>query len=110
MPASITAVFEDSVVKVPSWVIDNTSFLRWASSEDAPEKSKVGYLYGSVWIDHTTETAFHNEIKLAVASTIKQWAIQHGLGKTYTDGMVYSNLEAEFTTVPDGIFVKKESI
>lgn len=110
MSASITAIFEDSIVKVPAWVIDNASFLRWAESDEAPQKGKIGYLQGSVWIDHTMEQAFHNEIKAAITEALRAWNRTHTLGKYYTDGMIYSNLEAEFTTVPDGIFVRKESI
>ncbi|HQR08764.1 MAG TPA: Uma2 family endonuclease [Gemmatales bacterium] len=110
MSASITAIFEDSIVKVPAWVVDNNSFLRWAESDQAPEKGKIGYLMGSVWIDHTLEQAFHNEIKAAITEALRSWNRIHGLGKYYTDGMIYSNLEAEFTTVPDGIFVKVESL
>lgn len=110
MSSAITAIYEDSIVKVPAWVIDNRSFLRWAESEEAPEKSKVCYLHGSVWIDHTMEQAFHNEIKAAITEALRAWNRAHPLGKYYTDGMIYSNLEAEFTTVPDGIFVRKESI
>jgi len=110
MPAAFTAIFEDSIIKVPAWVIDNNSFLRWAESDEAPEKSKIGYLQGNVWIDHTAEQAFHNEIKTAITEALYCWNRTHGLGKCYTDGMLYSHIESEFTTVPDGIFVKKESI
>ena len=109
MPTVQTTLFDNTRIEIPSWINDNTSFLRWAESDEAPEKGKIGYHDGIVWIDHTMEQLFHNEIKAALTIAISLWCQQHGLGKYYTDGMLYSNLEAEFTTVPDGIFVSKKT-
>lgn len=110
MPTVQATLADDTRIEIPGWISDNASFLRWAESDDAPEKGKIGYHNGIVWIGQPMEQLFHNEIKAAVAAAIMVWARQHGLGKFITDGMLYSHLESEFTTVPDGIFVKKESI
>jgi Uma2 family endonuclease len=110
MPAFITAISEDEIVEVPAWVIDNRSFARWVASDDAPDKGKITYLAGTVRINPEMEQAFHNEIKAAISETLRAWCRLHGIGKFYTDGMVYTNDDADFTTVPDGILITKESI
>ncbi len=110
MPAFITAMSDDTFVEVPAWVIDNASFLRWAESDDAPDKGKISYLQGTVRINPEMEQLFHNEIKAAITESLRLWSRTHGLGKCYTDGMVYTNEEADFTTVPDGIFLSTPSL
>jgi Uma2 family endonuclease len=110
MPAIHATLMDETVIEVPAWVIDNASFLRWAESEDAPDHSKVGFINGTVWFNNTMEQILHNQIKAAIIEEIRIWNRALDLGCYYPDGMVYSNLDLEFTTVPDGIFVTNESI
>jgi Uma2 family endonuclease len=110
MPSIQTILPDESVVTVPAWVTDHPSFVRWISSDDAPDKGKISYLHGTVCIDKSMEQILHNLIKSAVSRAILQWNERHQLGHYYGDGMVYTNEEAEFTTVPDGIFVCQQSM
>ena len=110
MPAIHATLVDETVIQVPAWVIDNASFLRWAESEEAPEKGKIGFIDGVMWIDDTMEQILHNLLKGVFTEAIRGWNRSHQLGTYFTDGMVYSSLEVEFSTVPDGIFVTKESI
>ncbi len=110
MPSVRFILPDESVVHVPAWVTDHASFLRWAASDEAPERGKIGYLHGTVWLDNTMEQIFHNLIKQAVSQDILNWNRQHKLGNYYSDGMSYSNSALEFTTVPDGIFVSHDSL
>ena len=110
MPAVQTIFPDDSVIRIPSWVIDYTSFLRWAESDDAPEKGKLGFINGAVWVDNSMEQILHNLIKYAVAQDILNWNRAHHLGHYYGDGMTFTNAEVELTTVPDGIFISKASL
>lgn len=110
MPAIHATLVDESVIEVPAWVIDNASFLRWAESEEAPEKGKFGFIDGAMWIDDTMEQILHNLLKGVFTETIRSWNRSHQLGTYFTDGMVYSCLEAEFSTVPDGIFATRENI
>ncbi len=109
MPAIHATISDEMVVRVPSWVIDNTSFLRWAESDEAPDKGKIGYINGTLWIDSPMEQLFHNDIKMAIGQAIRNWNQANQLGKYYGDGVVYTSLQAGFTTVPDGIFVARDS-
>ena len=96
-------------VLIPDWIVDNATFLRWAESDDAPERGKIGYFQGKVWVDQTMETDFHNFIKSEVAITVGQWVRGNDMGRYYTDGMLFSSPEIELSSEPDGIFVAKES-
>jgi Uma2 family endonuclease len=110
MPTLQTTLPDETVVRVPAWVVDNSSYFRWAESDAAPEKATMGFLNGTVWVDPTMEQIFHNLIKQAVAEGIRLWIRTLQLGHYYGDGLTYSSLDAEFTTVPDGIFVSHETL
>ena len=109
MPAALTPHQDGQEVFVPEWIVDNASFLRWAESDEAPTRGKIGYFQGQVWVDQTMETDFHNFIKTEVAITVGQWVREKDMGRYYTDGMLFSAPEIELSSEPDGIFVAKES-
>jgi Uma2 family endonuclease len=101
----ILNILDDSEVIIPAWVTDNASFLRWAESDDAPEKGRYGFLQNQLWIDQTMETVFHNNIKTIIAAMLTQWSVDQNLGDYFSDGMLLSVPDLEFTTQPDGMFV-----
>ncbi len=109
MPAVLTPQQDGSEVLIPDWIVDNASFLRWAESDGAPERGKIGYFQGKVWVDQTMETDFHNFIKSEVAFTVTHWAREQDLGRYYTDGMLFSCPEIQLSSEPDGMFITKES-
>lgn len=59
----------DTEIRVPAWVQDHASFLRWATSPEAPEKGKYAYLGDHLWIESSMETHLHNLIKSELASS-----------------------------------------
>src|SRR5215203_2343598 len=99
MPEILTHI-DDVEVVIPAWVTDNASFVRWAESDDAPEKGRYGFYHDQLWIDQTMETLFHNHIKTVISAVLTQWAIQIDLGEYIGDGMLLSVPELEFTTQP----------
>lgn len=109
MPAVLTPHEDGTQTLIPAWIKDNASFLRWAESEDAPQRGKIGYFQGQVWIDQTMETDFHNLIKTEIAVAVLNWTREQGLGRYYTDGMLFSDPDIQLSSEPDGIFVSKES-
>jgi hypothetical protein len=54
----VTFVDESVQVSVPGWVVDLPSFRRWADGDDFPEKGRIGYLQGEVWVDVSKEQLF----------------------------------------------------
>lgn len=99
----------ETEVRVPSWVRDHASFLRWATSSDAPEKGKVSYLRDHLWFDFEMETFIHNLIKSMIARHLGRWVEENNLGDYLDDGMLMSRPDLSFSSQPDGMFVSKES-
>jgi hypothetical protein len=56
--AMITCVYDSDWISVPSWVVDLETFRRWADGSDFPEKARIWYLKGEVWIDLSREELF----------------------------------------------------
>lgn len=108
MSTLFAASFDDAEIRVPHGIMDNASFLRWATSKDAPEKGKYDYLQDHLWIDATMETLFHNAIKSAIAFVLGPWVRDQGLGEYYTDGMLMSRPDLEFSSQPDGMFISND--
>lgn len=99
----------DTEIRVPAWVQDHASFLRWATSAEAPEKGKYAYLGDHLWIEGSMETYFHNHIKTVIARHLGAWAEQQELGDYSDDGMLMSRPDLNFSSQPDGMFVLQSS-
>src|SRR5579871_5169172 len=85
-------------VRVPGWVVDHKSFLKWLRSGVIPEEVRVSYINGQVWVDPMSERAFsHNWIKTAIASVLLPLVDQGNLGVFFGDGMTFTSEDEEFT-------------
>ncbi|MBN9523402.1 Uma2 family endonuclease [bacterium] len=103
--------FQVGRVTVPPWVVDHPSFLRWFRSGDVPEDARITYVNDTLWVDPMSERAFaHNKVKTAVAYVLYGLIEGQNLGQYFGDGMVYTNEDEQFTTVPDGMFVSREAV
>jgi Uma2 family endonuclease len=107
--ANSTLMPDGSLVSVPFWVVDHASFLRWAESDEAPEKGKINYYHGAVQIDNGAEEILHSLIKCEIGVAIMAKFRPIKLGQFYVDGMSFTNYDAAFTSVPDGMFVTRQS-
>jgi Uma2 family endonuclease len=102
---------QDEKLEVPVWVIDHSSFLEWIRSGAVPESLRVGYINGHVWIDTMTERAYaHNRLKAWITAILLPLIEDNNLGAFYTDGMLFTCIEENFSTVPDGIFASRRTI
>jgi Uma2 family endonuclease len=105
-----TVVIEEKV-RVPNWVEDLASFRQWAHSPEFPERGKISYLKGEVWVDISKEQLFsHNQVKGEISSVLTAFVKKNRLGIFFPDGMLLSDLETDFATGPNAIFVSKESL
>lgn len=105
-----TFIVDDETVVVPSWVVNHESFRRWVQSEDFPESGTVCFLNGGVWVDMSREQVFtHNQVKQEFAFVLAGLIRERRLGRYFPDGMLISNVDAELTSQPDGMYVSKES-
>ena len=107
----VTMRTEEGEVRVPAWVVDHPSFLKWLRSGAVPEAVRIGYIRDEVWVEPMPERAFaHNQIKTLVASVLMPLVTQAELGAYFGDGMTFTSEAEDFTCFPDGIFVSQESI
>ncbi len=97
-------------LKIPDWVVDLPSFRQWVHSKDVPEKARLCFFHGDVWVDLTMEQIFsHNDAKTAYSSVL--WPLGKKLkkGRYFSDGVLLSNLDADLASEPDGLFVSEGS-
>ncbi len=93
---------------IPHGLDTHRKFLDWLAVADVPEEVRVGFINGDVWVDTMSERAFaHNRVKMAVGEVLGPLVRSERLGVYFGDGMTYSAEHADFTSVPDGIFVSR---
>ena len=96
---------------VPEWVEDLASFRRWAACDALPDKARVSYRKGEIWLDMSREQLFpHNRVKTKCTSTLDRLAEEGELGIYFSDGILLSNLLADLARQPDGVFVSATSL
>jgi len=95
---------------IPGWIDDLNAFRRWIQSDDVPEKLRAWYFPGEVWVDMSTEQFFsHNQVKQEYSQVLGPLAKRGRLGRYSPDGMRLTNPTADFSAVPDGVFISEES-
>jgi Uma2 family endonuclease len=106
MPVSF-AVDEYPVVLVPDRATTSIdSFREWAGDPDLPERIKLFYYRGEVWIEMGKQQLFsHLEVKSAIISVLYTLAKTRQLGYVFPDGVLITNAEADLSGNPDGTFV-----
>ena len=98
-------------IEIPDWVVDLKSFLRWYHSGVLPEKLKVHYIAGRIWVDLSMEEMFsHNRVKTGLGLGLCGLIERAGLGVYVTDGMLFRNDDADLGTGPDAMFLSNESL
>ncbi len=91
---------------IPPGIVNLESFREWARSDDCPEKARVAFFQNQLWIDPAMEQAYtHNRVKGATNAVLLPLGEEIGEGHYFTDGMLLTNLEVGFTTIPDGLYV-----
>src|SRR5215475_14583860 len=108
----MTRVFlEDEAVHVPAWVNDLESFRRWTDDDAFPESGQISFLQGEVWIDMSKEKLFsHNQVKHEISFVLTGLIKAGCLGRYFPDGVYLSNVEADVSNQPDGLFVSTEAL
>jgi Uma2 family endonuclease len=100
-----TIVFEDKV-RIPAGLTDLESFRRWARSDGRPEQGRYAFLNGELWVDLSMEQLFtHNRVKSQFTIVVGGLTESAQRGYFFTDGVLLSNVEADLSTIPDGVYV-----
>src|SRR5215208_6339605 len=108
--AALVVQQEHQDVRIPGWVRDLASFRRWAKSEDFPDRGSYAHLNGELWVDPSLERLAHNQIKTKFAAVLTALAKEATVGIFLGDRMLLTNVEADLSTEPDGMFLSYEAL
>ena len=98
-------------MEIPLWVIDLDSFHRWLDSDEFPNKGRLDYIKGEVWVDMSKEQIFthaavKNEFNIVLGSMVKIGQ----LGLYLPDGVLLSNVDADIAVKPGALFASKDDL
>ena len=103
-------IIEDRA-RIPPWVDDLESYRLWARSEEFPERGWFSFLNGELWVDLSMEEFFtHNQVKAAFTLAILSLLQKTPLGRFVPDRMLLTNVAADLSTEPDGLFFSWASV
>lgn len=94
--------------KVPQTLAE---FRKWAKSDDLPEKTRVDYYRGEVWIDMGREQVFsHGLLKSRFGYVLTGIADGDIPGCYFVNGILLTNIAADLSGNPDGTFISQTAI
>ncbi len=110
MSVTVT-IAENAPVTVPARATASlASFRAWAGDNEFPEKTRVDYYKGEVWVDMSKEQIFtHGLVKTEIAAVLRTFTKENGLGRYWCNGVLVTNVEAELSGNPDGTFISYAS-
>jgi Uma2 family endonuclease len=97
-------------IRIPVWVCDLESFRRWARSDAFPERGRISYLNGELWVDLSMERLSHNQAKGIFAIVLGGLILADRLGRYLHDRMRLTNVAADLSSEPDGMFVSWQTL
>jgi Uma2 family endonuclease len=101
----------DEHVEVPSWVSDLEAFRRWTDDDAFPETGQISFLKGDVWVDMSKEQLFdHNQVKTEFTRVLAGMVRTIQAGRYFSDGAFVSNVDADVSNQPDGVFLSLKSL
>jgi len=96
---------------IPPDIHTHAGFRRWALSEECPEKLRVFFWQGEVWLDMSKEEIrTHAAVKTELAGVLTNLNEDLDLGNFYINGVLVSNEEAKVSNNPDMVGVFWESL
>ncbi len=103
-------VVEGGTVVIPSWVNDLESFRRWSDDADFPEKGRIAYLRGDLWVDMSMEELItHNDVKGKIYAALTMLVLSTRSGRCFADGAFVSNEGADISNQPDCMYASAQA-
>jgi Uma2 family endonuclease len=98
-------------VVVPASAYTLSGFRAWATSEAYPERAHVSFFGKEILVDMSPEELeTHAKVKGEITRTMLNLNKSRKLGEYYPDGALVTNVTAELSTVPDGVFFRWKSL
>jgi Uma2 family endonuclease len=108
--ANLTVMSEYKSAQVPGWVTNLDAFRRRVRSAEYPDDVPIFFLAGEIWVDLSMEDFFtHNQVKNEIGFVLTGLSKTHCPGRFVPDGMLVTNVKANLSCEPDGMFVSRES-
>jgi Uma2 family endonuclease len=106
------AISENPPVTVPGRATASlASFRVWAGDNDLPEKAKLCYYRGEVFVEMGKEQIFsHVCVKTEITSVLHQLVKRQRIGMMLADGALLTHEAADVSNNPDAVFVSNESL
>lgn len=109
--ATSPAMVINGELRLPANLTTLDAFRQWARSDDCPEKVRLAFLDGVLWVDLSMEQFYtHNQVKGRIGSVLDRLVEEFDLGLYAPDGMLLSHPAANLSTMPDGQFVSYEGL
>src|SRR5262245_54441054 len=97
---------EWGLLHVPRQAHELAGFRRWVLSDDFPEKLRVTFLKGEVYLDMSKENIqSHAAVKTGICVPIGRITEELDLGELYINGVLITNLDADLATNPDALLI-----
>jgi Uma2 family endonuclease len=94
------------VLRIPPNIHTLSGFRRWAHSSSLPEKLRIHYIRGDIYLDMTRESIqTHVLVKTAVVGALFKIMEDEDLGEFYGEGIMLTNKAARVSTNPDAAAV-----
>src|SRR5262245_45517359 len=104
-PVARNNVIVQEKVLIPGWIDSLESYRAWAHSDAYPESGWVSYLNGTIWVDMEMEEFFtHNQVKGSFTGALVTLTMREAIGRFVPDRMLLTNVAANLSTEPDGLF------
>jgi Uma2 family endonuclease len=106
------AISENPPFTVPNRATANlASFREWAGDNDLPEKTKLCYYCGEVFVEMGAEQIFsHVRVKTEISRVLANIEQEEDSGIFLSDGLLFTNEEAKLSCNPDAAFVSHDTI
>jgi len=98
-------------LRIPASARTLSGFREWAKSDELPEKLRVAFIDGEIYLDMSwEEIETHNSVKTEIIRVLSNLNVEFDQGKLCSDGVLVSNEEANVSNNPDGLFFLWESL
>jgi Uma2 family endonuclease len=105
------AISENPPITIPARATASlASFRAWAGDNDLPEKAKLCYHRGEVFVEMGTEQIFsHVDVKTEITTVLRVLVRRGKFGRMWGEGFLVTNEAAELSCNPDAVFVSNDS-
>jgi Uma2 family endonuclease len=102
---------DDILLHIPRNAHTLAGFRAWVLSDEFPEKQRVTFLNGEIYLDMSKEEiSTHASVKTAVAGTTFNLNEEIDFGELFINGVLVTNVEAGVSNNPDMVGVSWESL